>query len=200
MSSGTLSPIGRVAYPNIQVARKRNDKPGTKARFSTTLVYGPEIDLTAFKAAVRAVVAEKYPKGIPEGFRSPFRPGTCRRKEDGSYPEGFSETDTFVEFWRYEEHGTVPCVDAQRNELLPGDIYAGMTGRVAYRAFCYNVDGNKGVSLGLEAFQKAADGTPIGAAPVNPQTAFDSLGEQAGTPAVSAPAVSAPAGDVSDLW
>lgn len=173
MGKHILSPIGRVAYPTLVTARKRNER--AKPRFSVTLVFGPDVDLTAFKKSVQAVVREKYPSGVPKNFRSPFRSGSDKEREDGTYPEGFSPDDTFVEFWRYEEHGRVPCVDAQRNELLATDVYAGMTGRVSTRPFCYDTDGNRGVSLGLEAFQKAADGTPIGAAPVDPQTEFDDI-------------------------
>lgn len=188
--SNSITPIGRVAYPNIAVARKRNET--AKPRFSVTLVFDESINLDAFKTAVKKVAAEKYPKGLPGNFRSPFRSGASRRRDDGTLPEGFKETDTYVEFWRYEEHGAVPAVDAQRNELIASDIYAGMTGRVSYRAFCYDVDGNKGISLGLEAFQKAADGTPIGAAPVNPKEAFDDIGEAA--------AVGTDSGSLDEVW
>ena len=188
MSKHNLSPIGRVAYPNIATARKRNET--AKPRFSVTLVYESGINLSTMKAQVKKVVMEKYPNGPPKGFRNPFRSGEDKQKEDGSYTEGFKATDTFCEFWRYEEHGRVPTVDAQRNELLPTDVYAGMTGRVSFRAFCYDTDGNRGVSLGLEAFQKATDGTPIGAAPVNPQTEFDDIEGPADVADI----------DVSEIW
>lgn len=168
-----LTPVGRVAYPNLAAARQRNET--AKPRFSVTLVFDESVNLTPMKKAVMAVCKEKYPNGLPSGFRNPFRSGEDKRREDGSLPDGFKATDTFIEAWKYEEHGKIPCVDAQRNTLVASDIYAGMTARIAYRAFCYSVDGNKGVSLGLEAFQKHEDGTPIGAAPADPQTEFDDL-------------------------
>ena len=169
----TLSPIGRVAYPNIASARKRNDT--SKPRYSVTLVYPEGTDLSALKALANEAAVKKFPNGIPKNINSPFRSGEDRQKDDGSYPQGFGPTDIFVEFWRYEEHGAVPCVDANRNTMLASDIYAGMTGRVSARASGYNHDGNKGISMHLEAFQKAADGEPIGNVPVDAQKEFDDI-------------------------
>jgi hypothetical protein len=184
LSNHTLSAIGQVAYPTFITARKRNAT--AKPRWSVTLVYDQSISLEAMKARVAECVLKEYPNGPPGGFRSPFRSGADKRRDDGSMPAGFKETDTFCEFWRYEEHGKVPLVDQFRNELLPSDTYAGMTGRVSFNPFCYSTDGNKGVALGLEAFQKAADGTPVGAAPVDPQAVFDDIGEApAPTPSVA---------------
>ena len=183
------SPIGRVAYPSVAKARQRKDTD--KPRFSITLVYDEGTELKVLKNLCKEVADKKFPNGLPKNFRSPFRSGADREREDGSMPAGFEKTDTFVEFWRYEEHGVVPCVDANRNEILPSDVYAGMTGRVIARASAYSVDGNKGVSLHLEAFQKASDGTPIGSAPVNAQTAFDDI--EGGD-------VAAAGVDSEDLW
>lgn len=187
--AAVLSPIGRVAYPNMAKARQR--KPTDKPRWSITLVYPAGTDLNELKLIAQAAALKKFPGGIPADLRSPFRPGAHKRREDGSLPAGFKEDDIFVEFWRYEEHGRAPCVDNVRKPdgefaaLLPSDIYAGMTGRVLAKASGYSVDGNKGVSMHVEAFQKAHDGEPIGAAPVNPHTAFDDIEGATAAPAVA---------------
>jgi hypothetical protein len=176
MAKHQLSTIGRVAYPTFAKARKRSDT--AKPRWSVTLVYDAGTNLEAMKDYVRTVVLEKYPNGPPKKFVNPFKLGDCREREDGTLPEGFAADDVFCEFWRYEEHGAVPIVGPDRNVILPQDIYAGCLGRVSFRAFCYDVDGNKGVSLGLEAFQKAGEGTAIGAAPVDPQTEFGDIEQE----------------------
>ena len=172
--AAVLSPIGRVAYPNMAKARQR--KPTDKPRFSLTLVWPAGTNLDEMKKLAQAAALKKFPgQSLPSNLRSPFRPGSDKRREDGSLPEGFKADDIFVEFWRYEEHGRAPVVDQSRNEMMPSDVYAGMNGRVICKASGYDVDGNKGVSMHLEAFQKHSDGEPIGAAPVNPQTAFDDI-------------------------
>lgn len=170
----SLSPIGRVAYPTLVTARSRSE--GKPPRFSVTLVFSEDVDLTPLHNAINAVAKIKFKGKIPKGLRSPLRPGTDRMDQnDGTYPEGFCETDTFVEFWKYEQYGVVPCIDGVKNDLLPSDVYAGMLGRVAFNPFFYDVDGNRGCGLGLEAFQKCGDGEPIGAAPVDPQECFDEV-------------------------
>ena len=171
------TPPGRVAYPQFVEARPRSE--GKPPRFSCTLVFDESVDLTAMKEAVRAAVLKDLNgKPVPPNFRNPFRSGEERRRDDGTMPDGFKPTDTFVEFWRYEKHGApgtkkCPTVDQWRNPLPPGDVYAGMLGIVVFKPFCYNTDGNRGVSLSLEGFQKKADGTPIGSAPIDVDNAFD---------------------------
>jgi len=176
MSNELTSPIGRVAFPHLSKARQMNKE--AKFKFSVTIVWDENVDLSKIREVVDALIKEKYPKRVPENFRYPLRDGTTKiDKETGEQLEGFAETDTYADFWKYEEKGTVPVVDAQRNDLLPGDVYAGMLGRVLFRPFLYDVSGNVGAGFGLEAVQKSGDGEAIGYAPVNPQTAFGALEE-----------------------
>lgn len=202
-----VSPVGRVAYPHLFKARAQQD-PDKPHRYSTTLVFDESVDLSGFKDAVRAVIKEKLVGGVPEGFRSPFRKGTTRCRPDGTYPEGFKPTDTYVEFWRYEEHGRAPSVGSDRDTegnliaLNPQDVYAGCFGRVSFRCSVYSKGGNSGASIHLEAFQKTDEGTPIGAAPVDVNSAFGAAPAAPAAPAEAAapnaaiPPV-APAGVVS---
>ena len=172
-NSRVISPIGRVAYPNLVKARARAE--GKQPRYSITLVWGPEVDLTDLKAQLKQLVQEEYPNGVPANFRSPLRSGAERRKDDGTYPEGFKADDVYAEFWRYEDRGLIPTVDHNRNEILQADVYAGSFGRVSFRPFVYAVEGNKGLGFGLEAFQKTGDGDPIGFAPVDAKNEFEAV-------------------------
>ncbi len=178
MSNELTSPIGNVAFPHLSKARQQNKD--AKFKFSVNIVWDESVDLSAISKVVDALVKEKYPKGAPSNFRYPLRPGSTKvDKETGEQLEGFLETDTYADFWKYEEKGPVPVVDAQRNDLLPGDVYAGMKARVLFRPFLYDVSGNVGAGFGLEALQKAGDGEAIGYAPIDPQTAFESLEDDA---------------------
>ncbi len=169
------TPVGRVAYPQVVTPKKRNEN--SDPRFSVTLVWPASVDLTEMKKVVKAACLEKYPNGIPGGFRSPFRKGEERRRDDGTLPAGFKDDDVFAEFWRYSKHGDPVLVDQYRNELPAADLYAGCEALVVYRPFCYSVDGNKGVSLSFEGLQFVRAGEPIGAAPLNAEAAFDVLEE-----------------------
>jgi len=190
------SPIGRVAYPYLASARRR--KPTDKARYSVCLVFPEGTDFSGLKELAKTAALKKFPNGIPKGLKSPFRSGEDREREDGTYPEGFSATDTYIDFWRYEDDGAPPVVGPNRQPILPGSVYAGCTGLVLANASAYSVDGNKGVSFHLEAFQFAADGERIGGSePVNPETDFDELPGSA--PAAAGAAAAGPQ-SVDDLW
>lgn len=54
-------------------------------------------------------------------------------------------------------------VDRDMSVILdPTEVYSGMYARAALNAYPYSVNGNKGVSFGLNHVQKLADGEPLG--------------------------------------
>ena len=54
-------------------------------------------------------------------------------------------------------------VDKDLNPIMdPNEIYSGMIGRASLRAYCYNSNGNKGISLSLQNIMKTADGPRLG--------------------------------------
>lgn len=53
-------------------------------------------------------------------------------------------------------------IDREKVEILdPNEIYAGVYARVALNAYCYDANGSKGLSFGLNSVQKLADGERI---------------------------------------
>ena len=176
----TLTPVGRVAYPTLVVARKQSEK--AKPKFSITLVWPEGTDLSSVTDAIAAVTAKKYPDGEPtRNWRYPLRSGEDKRRDDGTMTPGFKPTDTWCEAWRYEKdkNGLVnpkaPVVGPNREPIPEADIYAGCTARLLINPFLYDRDGNRGCSIGLEAIQKDKDGERVGAPPVDPMQAFGSL-------------------------
>ena len=170
----TQSPIGRIAYPFIASPRARKDTD--KPRYSVCLVFPEGTDFTEIRALCRAAAEKKFPQGIPKGIKSPLRSGEERRRDDGTLPEGFLATDIYIDFWRYAEQGEVECLGPDKNTILASDIYSGCFGRVLCNASAYSVDGNKGVSLHLEAFQFAKDGERVGGdGPVDAKAGFGDL-------------------------
>lgn len=164
------TPIGRVSYPRLFKAGAL--KPTDTPKYDVTLIFDPDINLSEVKRVteeyVKREAPKKWPGGLPKKFKYPWRSGD---EKDGK--EGFGPEDTFIAFRRLEDFGPPVSVDQQRNPLNPADVYAGCLGVVAYRPYLYDNTGNVGVSLGLEGFQKAGDGDPIGVAPIDPDEAFD---------------------------
>lgn len=66
-------------------------------------------------------------------------------------------------------------VDRDRSIILdPTEVYSGMYARAALNAFAYSVNGNKGISFGLNHVQKLGDGDPLGGI-TKVEDVFDSL-------------------------
>ena len=61
--------------------------------------------------------------------------------------------------------------------IEPSDIYSGCYGRVSLNAYAYSVNGNKGISFGLNNVQKLEDGDPLGNITL-PEDDFDALDDE----------------------
>lgn len=69
-------------------------------------------------------------------------------------------------------------VDRRRQQITdPTEVYSGCYARVSLNAFAYSVQVNKGVSFGLNAVQKVADGEQFGGGKVDIESTFDDLGD-----------------------
>lgn len=157
--SANVSPIGVVSFPSLFVARA--PQPGADPRYSVTLIFNADAQATpefkALKAAAFAAAKEKWGDKAADMFksgklRSPIRDAT--EKEFSGYDEG----SLFVNFWSKQAPGVV---DQRLQDIIRAeDVYPGALGRVTYRAFAYDTQGNKGVSFGLQNFQLADASTP----------------------------------------
>lgn len=150
-----ITPTGRAIWPRL-FKPKPNDEG--KLKYELTLVFDKAAQETPeFKAMVAAAKAAKFEewgdKNVPN-LRSPFR--KAEEKEDRDrYPLG----SVFVCMRSDEPPGVVnerleKVIDAYK-------VYEGCYGRASYRAYAYEVKGNKGISLGLNHFQFVKDGVAL---------------------------------------
>ena len=168
------TPIGRISYPSVFQPDAMNETDEKK--FRITLIFPEGADLSEMKAAAKKAAAEKWGDKIPKGIRLPFR--DCAEK-DGS--AGYSSGGTFSAF----SHKVRPKVVGPNPEFEiteeSGDLYAGCLGRVAYRAFAYDVAGNKGVAFSLLSVQKTGDGEAFGSHS-DPQEDFSAVKSSSSDP------------------
>lgn len=160
------------SFPDLLVARP---DPNQNLKYSVTLIFkGPEKEtlLKPLRDAVKVLLKEKFPDGkVPKNLKLPFRKG-----EEYSDKTGYDEDDVFVQFSRKESFGEVPVVGPRREKLTARDIYPGMIGIVATRPYFWHhkETNKKGVSFGLEGFQKVKDAERLGGFdPLDVDEAFD---------------------------
>lgn len=147
---------GRVLFADV-FEPNRFSEPG-KPKYTITLLFDKDADKAAiqelYAAATQAAKDKWGPKIDMKKVELPFVDGD----EDKSEYES-CKNQLLVKFTTR----TKPLVyDRQRRQLTdPSEFYAGCFARVAYSPYTYDYSGH-GVSLGLGAVQKTADGDPFG--------------------------------------
>lgn len=158
LSNGNVvTPVARVSFPNLFRPRKQGKDANAKEKYSVSLLFKKDEDLTVLKKAVAAVLADKFgsdKEKWPKKLKLPFLD-----QGEQEY-EGYEKGCLFIRCNSDQKPGVVNG----RNQYVTdeAEVYPGCYGRATVRAFYYDNSGNKGVSFGLQNFQKTGDGEPLG--------------------------------------
>lgn len=158
LSNGNVvTPVARVSFPNLFTPRAQKNQPDGKKKYSVALLFKKDEDLTILKKAAAAVLADKFGadrEKWPKKLKLPFLD-----QGEQEY-EGYEKGCQFIRCNSDQKPGVVNG----RNEPISDEstVYPGCYGRATVRAFYYDNSGNKGVSFGLQNFQKTGDGEPLG--------------------------------------
>lgn len=190
----TTGPV-RLSWPRLAelTAARPTDKPSV-----STAILVPKSDsstIAAIRSALQEAAAAKWGDKSPRKLRNPIKDGDESSEE---YPE---QAGHWVINTRSRR--LVPVVGRDLLPVDPGDatlVYGGQNARINMKAFAYDVDGSRGVSLGLNMVQILGGGTPFGdAGPVDPGAVFGPALE--GPTTGTAPATAGdPAGADSGGW
>ena len=165
-SGKVVIPEAILSYPHLFEAVAGPD--GGEAKYSATFIFPEGTDLTALKAAAKAVGEAKWGLKFTEGVRSgkyhwPFRTDV----EDKGYPKGSTyigarskQAPGLVS--RYIDPATGKAHVITADEQKPGNVnelYAGCKVRASLSVFAFNFQNMKfGVSFGLNNIQKLGEG------------------------------------------
>lgn len=171
MSENVMTPEFRVSYPNLLEPRL-NDLNG-KMEFSLVALFPKGADLSSLKGAAQAAIVEKWGADKtkwPKNLRSPFR------DQGEKESEGYEAGAIFINMKSNQRPGVV---DANVKPIIdPSQVYAGCYGRATVRAFAYDQKGNRGVSFGLQNFQKTRDGESLSGR-MKPEQEFEPIASSA---------------------
>lgn len=149
------TPEFRVSFPSVFEPSKMDGQPQDAARYSVTMLFDKNADLTQLKAAIRKAVEMKFPDPTkrPKGLKNPLRNGDEKPNLDG-YPGC-----TFAAAKSKTRPGVV---DQNVQPILSAEeFYAGCYARATVTVYYFDKAGNKGVALGLQNIQKIRDGQPF---------------------------------------
>lgn len=158
-------------FPKFFEKGLANDKGDSY--FEVEMLFSPEAQATpeyaAMKAAAGAAAKEKFGAELPDGFKSPFRKASAKKRQKDStsyYPEDEFPGYILVSAKSKNKPTVVGAgIDPATGKLKvleTGDVQGGDFGRVSLHPFAYQVKGNSGVSFWMNNAQKMEDGPPLG--------------------------------------
>lgn len=162
------TPVARLSFPALWEPKSFTNKDGSKTepKFEATLLFPLTADLGPMKLLAKQAMDEKWPKGPPSGFRSPFRNGSEKPDLDGY------EGTIFV---KVSSKRKPKVVDLNLQEIIDKDVvYAGCYVRASVTCFPYDTMGNRGVAFGLLSMQMVRDGEAFGVVSDPEKDFFDS--------------------------
>lgn len=163
--SDTKVVTGEVRLSYVHLLEPYAQNEGQDPKYSCVILVpkSDEKTISAIKAAQKAALIQgkdsRFNGKIPQGWKNTFRDG---------------DTDDSVDHERNPEYAghmymsvsskTRPgIVDKALNPVLDADkIYSGLYARVSINCFPYSVQGNKGVSFGLNNVMIVRDGDYLG--------------------------------------
>ena len=174
MSDNVMTPKFRVSFPNVFRPQINKMNPGAEPKYTLTMLFEKDADLSALKKAAGDAVIEKWGADKtkwPKNLRNPFRD-----QGDKEF-EGYEPGAIFITATSKQRPG---LVDQKLQDIIEEkDFYPGCYARATVRAFTYDNNGNRGVSFGLQNIQKLADGEPLGGR-TRPSDDFEPVGDAAG--------------------
>ena len=174
-TAGTFfTPVGKLSFPTLLVPRAMAGAPAdAEKKYSTTLLIPPKADISALKAAAAAAAKEKFGDNMPKKLKSPFLDVSDMEGDRGkTYADEF---DGWVAI-RLTSKRKPEVVNARLMSVTDeNEIYAGRWAKISVRAFAYDMQGNKGVSFGMNNVQLLDHDTPIAGSAVRAQDEFEAV-------------------------
>jgi hypothetical protein len=166
-----VTPAGRVCFPSL-FETKTFDGEDT-GKYGLVLVFKASDDLTDLKTIVRKAADARFGAEWKDlhkrgKFALPFR--KCSEYEKQGEPFTDDPEAIFINLNSTEQPS---LVDENVRPVMSRDtIYAGCFALAQVYAHAYNTKGNAGVTLFVNAVQKAGDGEKLGGGRPDPKTIF----------------------------
>lgn len=158
-----VTPVFRASFPNLFVPKAMQE--GQTPKYSVSAVFEPDKFNEADKKRWAAILAlldetsmEKFKKKVdqlPANFKRAIRDG-----EEKADLEGYGPGKVFANLTSKLKPGVV---DANGNDMNPDDIYPGCYLRATVSAYAYDMNGGKGIALGLQNIRFVRDGERLDA-------------------------------------
>jgi len=134
---------------------------GQPAKFSVTMLWDKDEDLSKLKAACDAAVAKKWGDNPPAILSFPMKDGDGKLDKDGNQRPEYSGMKYAIA--KAKDTDQPKVVDNELNPILDKTVvYGGCKMRAAVSAYAWSFAGKHGVSLYLGNVQRTGDGEAFG--------------------------------------
>lgn len=161
MSKTLRTPKVRISFPQLFEPKAMDDKSTPK--YSAMFIFSEEAQQTPeFKALIEeidAVSKEKWPRGLPKGFKSPVKKGSEMVSAKGERYSGINDTDIVIKAQSTYRPGVI---GRDKQPITnPADVYAGCYVLATLTPAIFDMPTSKGATIYLANIMKIADGTPL---------------------------------------
>lgn len=160
MSTKVVTGTVRFSYLNVFKPKAINE--GQEPKYSVCLLIPKENKATldkirkAIEAEKKAGAAEKWKGKVPANLKTPLRDGDEERADE--HPEYAG-----MYFINANSAKKPVLLDECKDEILDQtELYSGCWGRANVNFYAFDVNGNRGIAVGLNALQKKRDDEPLG--------------------------------------
>lgn len=160
MSTKVVTGTVRLSYLNVFKPKAINE--GQDPKYSVCLLIPKEDKATlkkirdAIETEKKAGAAEKWKGKVPANLKTPLRDGDVERADE--HPEYAG-----MYFINANSSKKPVLLDECKDEILdPAELYSGCWGRANVNFYSFDVNGNRGIAVGLNALQKKRDDEPLG--------------------------------------
>ena len=158
MSTRVTTPEAIASFPNLFEA---SGFPGTEPKYSITLLWEKEEDLSALKAACEAAAEKKWGDKRPANIQFPMKNGDEKLDKEGNVRSEYAGRKYLVA--KSKQSDPPKVVDLSLQPFLDAtEIYGGCKVRAAISFFAWSFGGQHGISAYLGNIQKTQDSEPFG--------------------------------------
>ena len=134
---------------------------GQDKKFSVTMLWKKDEDLSALKAACEAAITKKWADKRPANIQMPVKDGDLKLDAEGNVRPEYAGMKFAIA--KAKETDPPKVVDLELNPILDkSEIYGGCELRAAVSCYAWEFAGKKGVSLYLGNVQKTGAGEAFG--------------------------------------
>ena len=163
---------GLVRFSYVNIFRSRAFRDGQKEKYSICLLI-PKNDKATIAKIEKAIdeakadgLLRKWGGKLPKNLHLPLRDGDKERAGEAPEYEG-------MYFLNASSNGKPGIVDRDLNEILdPDEVYSGCWGRASIDFYPYDINGNRGIAVGLNNVQKQKDGERLGGGRASAESDF----------------------------